>query len=265
MISYKQILFRVLIVAVSASTLLGGIKDDWTGLLQEYRDDTRAVRLCSYKVTPIEDNKCMGEIFLGNRMVISVVLPAGGFRSGKRAHIICERLNHYVDEQAYLEPVRVERWGEEWVVTLGGALVATAATGTSRYYSMSRRELANRWADKLRTAFTDLIGPGAQVVRGNPPVEKLKVSMPPWDDRYEAIAKGDKAFERGEFEAAVRWYRTSLKEDPSAYDGHYKLGMALMQLNLLTQAREQFAGAIQLRPAYSPAREALDKVDRLLQ
>jgi len=257
----NKILFVLLLQSILLSPVYGGITDDWHGLLQHHRDETTSAKLVYCHVTDIEGPKVLGEIYLRDRLVISMVLPGGGFPVALRARMVSRRLNRYIDAHAHLDEVKVEKWDEDWVVTLGGSLVATAATGTSQYFRMSRRELANRWAEKLRTAFHELIGPGAQILRGNPPVEKMKVVIPPWDDRYYPIIKGDKEYAKGEFKEAAKWYSISLKEDPSGFDARYKFGMSLLKQGLVEEARDQFVGTLQLRPGYYPARLALDTLD----
>jgi tetratricopeptide (TPR) repeat protein len=261
-LSFLFLLSMMIFQPAIVSFAYGGIVDDWPDLISSHRDEAQSRKLVYCHVTPIEGNRVLGEIYLRDRLVISMVLPAGGYPVAERARLVSHRLNRYMDEQAYLEKVKVEKWDEEWVVTLGGSLVVTAATGSSQYFRMSRRELANRWADQLRTAFNELVGPGAQVVRGNPPVEKLKVVIPPWDDRYEPIIKGDKAYETGNYREAAKWYSLSLKEDPAGFDARYKLGMSLWKQGLLEEARDEFVGTLQVRPAYYPARLALDALDR---
>jgi len=260
--SYKLSLFFTLMVCFCfLPCAKAGVTDDWTGLLQSYRDDTRASRIFHCVVTDVSGGRVSGEIFLHDRLVITMILPAGGYPVARRAHLVTERLNRYFDEQAYYDKIKVEKWSEGWVVSLDGSLVVTAATGTSKHFRMSKRELANRWADQLRTAVHELIGPGAQVLRDNPPVEKLSVVLPPWDDRYYWIAKGDKAYNTGSYKIAEACYRKALKEDPSGFDARYKLGMTLWKQGSLEEARLEFVGTIQVRPYYHPARIALEQLD----
>jgi len=141
----------------------------------------------------------------------------------------------------------------------------TAATGSSRYHGTSRRELAERWADALRTTLHNVLGPGGQTLRGDPPVEPLRVTMPPWDDRYLAIVKGDRAMERTEYAEAAEWYRKAIIEDRSAYDARYRLGRALARQGRLAEAKEELVASLQLFPDYEPARTELYNVDKELQ
>ncbi len=237
----------------------------WNGLLEMYKPKTPWPRCITHRTYRVPRNRYAGEVMLDDRLLFRMVMKAGGFRVEQRAEIVARRLERLLEMKSAFEEVHVENWRGQWVVTLGGSIVITAATGTSLHYRMSRRELANRWADSLRTTLHNALGPGAQNLRGDPPVEKIQLTMPPWDDRYRAIIKGDKAYARGEFEVAATWYRKSLVEDPSAYDGHHKLGMALEKLGKSEDAKEEYIACLELRPDYAPARRKLYELDKRVQ
>lgn len=263
----RYILFLLIISLTITTVSFAAVRraHRWEGQLEMYRPKTPWPRCISHRTYRIPGNKVKGEVAMDGRTLFEMVMPAGGFRVEQRAEIVARRLERLFEMKAALEPVKVERWGKQWVVTLGGSIVLTAATGESQHFGLSRRELANRWADALRTTLTNALGPGAQNLRGHPPVEKIHVTLPPWDDRYKAILKGDRAYKRGDFNEAVVWYRRAVIEDRAAYDARYKLGKALARLGNLEDAKEELVASIQLRPEYQPARVALYRVDRALQ
>ena len=231
------------------------------GLLEMYKPKTPWPRCISHESHRIPGNRVRGVVSLDGRILFEMIMPAGGFRVDQRAEIVARRLERLLEMKSALEEVKVENWDGQWVVSLGGSLVLTAATGESRYFAMSRRELARRWADSLRTTLHNALGPGAQVLRGDPPVEKIRVSEPPWDDRYKAILKGDRAFDKGYFEKAAAFYRRGIIEDRSAFDSRYKLAKALEKLGRLKEAKRQARACLQLRPEYQAARALLYRID----
>ena len=263
----RIILFLLIFVLLSTNVSFAAVRraHRWQGQLEMYRPKTPQPRCISHRTYRIPGNKVKGEVAMDGRILFEMIMPAGGFRVEQRAEIVARRLERLFEMKAALEPVKVERWGKQWVVTLGGSIVLTAATGESEHFGLSRRELANRWADALRTTLTNALGPGAQNLRGHPPVEKIHVTLPPWDDRYKAILKGDRAYKRGDFNEAVVWYRRAVIEDRAAYDARCKLGKALARMGKLEDAKEELVASIQLRPDYQPARVALFNVDRALQ
>ena len=235
------------------------------GLIESWREKPAIRRCISWQVTTVPELGDVGRVYLDDRLLFEVSGQAGGYTVARRTELIAARLERLLEMKAALEPVAVERWGDEWVVTLEGSLVVTAATGLAARYRMSRRALAERWADSLRTALHAAIGPGAQVVRGNPPAEPIRITQPPWDDRYYGIIKGDRSLERGDVEAAIVWYRRAVREDPSGYDARWKLGKALAAAGRLQDAHDELVACLQIRPQFWPARRELGLVERRLR
>jgi len=256
----------IIIVVIGVSSVHADVRraPRWRGLLACYQEKPPIPRCINHHTYTIPGGRRVGEVTMDGRLLFQIIARAGGFRVEQRAEIVTRRLHWLLENKKALSPVRVENWDGHWVVTLDGELVVTAATGSSLRYNISRRELANRWADTLRTAINNALGPGHETLKGYPPVEKLHVDPPMWDDRYHAMIKGDRAFGRKEYDEAIKWYEVAVREDPSSFDAYYCLGRTYGRLRRLEQAERSLVACLQLRPNYEPARRALAIVDRHL-
>ena len=96
-------------------------------------------------------------VFIGGTPIMRVRVAAAGYSTQQRASAIQERLNQILaDGPVHPSDITASVQGAEAVVRVKGRLLFTADMATARYNQATPLELANQWADHLRTVLPDL-------------------------------------------------------------------------------------------------------------
>ena len=96
-------------------------------------------------------------VFIGGTPIMRVRVAAAGYSIQQRASAIQERLNRILAQGPILpSDITVSPLGAEAVVRVKGRLLFTADMTTARYNEATPLELANQWADHLRTVLPGL-------------------------------------------------------------------------------------------------------------
>ncbi len=93
----------------------------------------------------------------------------------------------------------------------------------------------------------------------------LCLALPAWGDNEVSFQAGTRAFEQGDYQAAARYFRLAVQQEPTDALSHLWLGMALQRSGQPDQARRSLAEAIRLggnSQVAEHAREALEALNR---
>ena len=69
-------------------------------------------------------------------------------------------------------------------------------------------------------------------------------------------------FNKGEIDKAIEHFQGALRLKPDYLEAHYNLGLVYLKKGIKHQAEEEFKTALKLRPDFTPAREALESINR---
>ena len=96
-------------------------------------------------------------VFIGGTPIMRVRVAAAGYSPEQRAAAIQERVNHILARGPILpSDITVNAEGEEAVVRVKGRLLFTADMATARYNQATPLELANMWAEHMRSVLPGL-------------------------------------------------------------------------------------------------------------
>ncbi|HOF88015.1 MAG TPA: hypothetical protein PLZ36_07915 [Armatimonadota bacterium] len=107
----------------------------------------------------------VGEVLVGDTVVVRIRGSVGGFTEGERAQIVASRLQNALAQGHTWEELRTERAGNQYIVYLGTAMLVTADPRAARLQGMTAPQLASQWQGNLQTALRAVGGPvvaGAQ-------------------------------------------------------------------------------------------------------
>jgi hypothetical protein len=114
--------------------------------------------------------EALPEIVVGDKVVLRVRCPAGGFTPWERGQLIIQRLKTAAENGVDPRSIVPGVFGGEAVVLAGDMLLVTCDRGTAEANSLTPTQLAYTWANNLRTSL------------GAPPLEQ--------DDAYPTMARG---------------------------------------------------------------------------
>ncbi len=67
---------------------------------------------------------------------------------------------------------------------------------------------------------------------------------------------------QGKFDEALKAYLIVIKLKPDYIVAHYNLGLVYLEKGLKQKAEEEFKTALKLKPDFSPAKKALESINR---
>ena len=73
---------------------------------------------------------------------------------------------------------------------------------------------------------------------------------------------GNAHFEYSRFDEAIKEYMIAIRLKPDYIGAHYNLGLIYLETGLKHKAEEEFKTVLKLRPDFTPAREALESINR---
>lgn len=103
----------------------------------------------------------VGEVLVGDTVVIRLTQPAGGYTAGQRADIVAARLTSLRNQGYTWQNVRVATVGNSVVLMMGNTILVTADPAEARYNNITPTQLATTWQNNTQAALR-----GAPVVGG---------------------------------------------------------------------------------------------------
>lgn len=123
--------------------------------------------------TTILNNQEVGEVLMGNTVVIRIRGNVGGFTPGERAQIVASRLMNSLSLGLTANDVRTERISNQYALYLGNNLLVTADPHVAQSQGLTAAQLAGAWQNNLQTAMR---AAGLPVVAGS------QETFPAWTD-----------------------------------------------------------------------------------
>jgi hypothetical protein len=121
--------------------------------------------------TAMVNNLEVGEVLVGDTVVIRIRDSIGGFTPGERAQIVASRLMNALTQGHTWQDVRTVRTGSQSIVYMGNGMLVTADPRAARIQGLTAAQLANQWQGNLQTALR---------VTGGPVVAGVQESWPAW-------------------------------------------------------------------------------------
>ena len=87
-----------------------------------------------------------------------------------------------------------------------------------------------------------------QASQEQPVAEKSKVEAPAPAIKETATTRGDDAFMKGDYSAALGFFKSALDEDPKNADAHIGVAISLAELGKLEEAHARFTKSIEAMP-----------------
>lgn len=97
------------------------------------------------------------QVTMGGTPIFNIAASYGGFSPEHRAWLAQDKLDNalYLSSDKSPSAVRVERLNGAICVTLGGRAIATADAESARLEGLTARQLADKWADSIRSFLSD--------------------------------------------------------------------------------------------------------------
>lgn len=116
-------------------------------------------------------NQEVGEVLVGDTVVVRLTGNLGGFTPGERAQVVASRLTNSLSQGHTVKDVRTTRAGNDYAIYMGNNLLVTADPSAAQTQGLTAAQLAGQWQTNLQTALAATDGP---VVAGS------QESWPAW-------------------------------------------------------------------------------------
>lgn len=104
------------------------------------------------------NNAEVGEVLVGDTVVIRLMGSMGGFTPGERAQIVASRLMNAMQQGHIWQDVRTERIGGQYALYMGSNLLVTADPRVAQTENLTAAQLTGQWQGNLQTALRG-VGP----------------------------------------------------------------------------------------------------------
>ena len=101
----------------------------------------------------------VGEVLVGDTVVVRIRGQVGGFTQEERAQIVASRLQNALAQGYTWQDLRTVRTGSQYIVYLGNSMLVTADPRAARLQGMTAPQLASQWQGNLQTALRTTGGP----------------------------------------------------------------------------------------------------------
>ncbi len=158
----RQLRIGLLVLAALTTVLLP--------LAVLHAQQTTTTPTVSARATTV-NNAEVGEVLMGDTVVVRLVASAGGFTPGERAQIVASRLMNAMGQGHTWQDVRTERIGSQYALYMGNNLLVTADPRAARAQNVTVAQLAGQWRGNVQTALR---------VTGTPVVAGTTETWPSW-------------------------------------------------------------------------------------